>query len=122
MSNKHTYDFTGLEQDEQNDENPRPNYRVTRCCGNCKHYFYRGAKSRRGYCRLPNPKEKAVNKSKGEKYDLEEIKKTWDKTHTTALCDEHLFRSKYYSVGIVSEWTGVLFAFDGTMIEEDDDL
>ena len=122
MSKKHTYNFKGLQVDEAKEENSRPNFRVTRCCGNCKYYFYRGAKSRRGYCRLPDIKNRTINKSKGEKYDLNEIKDTWDKTHTTALCDNHKFRSKYYSVGIISEWTGVLFAFDGTMIEEDDDL
>ena len=113
------YDFSELTPESTEETKSRPNYRVATCCSNCKHFFYIKNKQRRGWCRLPNPEAKVINKKKGEKFDIQEIEKDWLRTHSTGLCDNHRYRSKYAHIGIVAEWTGKDFAFDGTEEERD---
>lgn len=97
----------------------RPNYRITRSCGNCKYFWYHFAKQRRGFCKLPNPKDKDPKKCFGESFDVERIYAEWHRTHSSCLCDNHVMKPKYYSIGKISEWTEKKFNADGTLKEDD---
>lgn len=109
------YDFSDLpeEKNEQLDE-IRPNFRVTKCCGNCKYFWYYKGNQRRGNCKLPNPHEKKINKSKKEAYYKKETKDLWDKVHITTVCDYHQFRGFRNSIKLVAEYCEVKFLPDGT--------
>jgi hypothetical protein len=113
MSKEHEYDFSELESDELEEKEIRPNYRIVKCCGNCKYYYYRANKQRRGHCKLPNPELKAIHTQGGQSYDPEEIDTKWTHTHSTTLCDNHRYKSKYSRIGVVVAWTKRIFSFDG---------
>ena len=117
---KFDYDFDSvLKPDENEESKARKNFKISRCCANCKFFWYKGTKQRRGYCKLPNPHEKSISKRDRERYDDKIIDKEWKKTHCTNVCDYHQFRSKYLSIGKVTEWTGKKFNFDGTINDEE---
>ena len=117
------YDFSELnEQSPQDDEEiVRPNFKVTRCCGNCKFYWYYKGNQRRGNCKLPDPGTKKINKSKGEKYYTKETRDQWDKVHITNMCDFHQFRSVKGSIHDVGDYCGVKFNADGELREENNE-
>lgn len=96
---------------ENKDDDPRKGLRITKCCGNCKYYWYDHAKERRGYCKLPNPDDKkyAVDKT--------EAKANWPKTHTTMVCDFHRFRSIYASITRIGIWLNKHFDNDGNLTD-----
>ena len=106
------------ELDEQEDR-IRPNYRITQSCGNCKFFWYDAAKQRRGFCKLPNPQEKVPNTHNGESYDKEEIYRSWNRTHSSCLCDNHIMKPKAYSIGKIAEWTNKKFNTDGSLKDVD---
>lgn len=115
------YDFSKIDNpDQEKEEDPRANYCITRCCGNCTNFWYKSSKPRRGFCKLPNPKEKSIYKPARQRYNEAEIRKNWLKTHITNSCDQHRFRSKWFSIGLISEWVGFLFDMEGNIIEEDE--
>lgn len=133
MTKNISYDFNFLKnqsQDEQEnaeqetveqEKQPlRPDYRIIRCCGNCKFFWYEPGKDRRGYCRGPIAKESAINTKAGEKYNVNHIKANWLHSHTTNICDLHKFQSKWRSIGTVSEWVGIIFNPDGSLSNEED--
>lgn len=98
-------------------DDPRTNFRIARCCRNCTHFWYPSASPHRGYCKLPNPEEKAPFKKGGEKYDREQIEKNWLRVHMTNLCDNHEFRSQHLSIERVAKWTHKAFNEDGSPFE-----
>lgn len=110
------YDFSGI--GEAPKEEPRPGLCIAKCCGNCAHFWYHPNKPRRGFCKMPNPQDKAIDRKKGERYNEAEIRATWLRSHFSNVCDLHRFRSKYRSIGIVSQWVGKVFKFDGSLDEE----
>lgn len=109
---------TDREKVRESDDDPRTNLRIAKVCRNCKYYFYeKTSKQARGYCKLPNPKEKNVNKKEGERYDLEEIRKGWLKVYMLNTCDNHEFKSQKINIDRVAKWVGVPFNPDGSRIE-----
>ena len=117
---KFDYNFDEVfKKEEQEEITSRKNFRIARCCGNCKFFYYKGSKQRRGFCKLPNPHEKSISKRDGESYNRKDIEAEWNKTHSTNVCDYHQFRSKYLSIGRVAEWTDKKFNFDGSLADEE---
>jgi len=110
------YNFDFLDSEEVPEE-PRQNLRIITCCGNCKFFWYVRNKPKRGFCRLPNPHLKFVDRKGGESYDEEEIRKTWLRVHITNLCDHHIFKSTWSSIGRVSDWVEKKFNIQGTLEE-----
>ena len=116
------YDFSELDK-QKKPEKPklaRPNFKVARCCGNCKFFWYYKGNQRRGSCKLPDPNLKKINKSKGESYYSKETKEMWDKVHITCVCDYHQLRSVKKNVHDVGDYCNVKFNADGTLLDEDD--
>jgi hypothetical protein len=109
------YDFTFT--DDNSTEDPRPNLRIAKCCGNCKYFWYKKNKQRRGFCRIPNPHLKFVAKRLGESYDENEIRKNWAPAHVTNTCDLHRFTSIWSSINRVSDWVGKKFNAQGALEE-----
>lgn len=99
-----SYNFSFSKKIIQTSDDPRTGLHITKCCGNCKYYWYEHAKERRGYCKLPH--------TKGKDYgvDKENATTSWFKTHITAVCDFHRIRSVFYSITRVGDWIG--FSFD----------
>lgn len=130
MTKNLSYDFDFLKNQskdkqetvEQEKQALRPSYQITRCCGNCKFFWYEPGKDRRGYCRGPFAKETAINTKAGEKYNIHDIKTNWLHTHTTNICELHKFQSKWRSIGIVSDWVGIIFNADGSLAEEEEEI
>ena len=117
---KFDYDFEDVfDKEEKEETTARKNFHIAKCCGNCKFFWYKGTKQRRGFCKLPDPQSKTISKRHREKYDEKVIESEWKKTHCTNICDYHQFRSKYLSIGKVAEWTGKKFNFDGTKHDEE---
>tara|TARA_Y100000592_G_C5416810_1_gene291063 strand:- start:449 stop:808 length:360 start_codon:yes stop_codon:yes gene_type:complete len=119
MSN---YDFSKIKKTKKKDKPDvvRPNFKVARCCGNCKFYWYYKGNQRRGNCKLPEPNLKKINKSKGESYYSKETREDWDKVHITCVCDFHQFRSIKGSIHQVGDYCGVKFNSDGTEKEDEE--
>lgn len=113
------YNFDEIGTDKKKEVDVRVNYKIARCCGNCKYFWYNSNKPRRGFCKLPDPHLKGIAKRIGQKYDEVYIRQNWFRTHITNACDHHRFRSKWFSIGRVSEWVGKVFNFDGSLLEED---
>jgi len=116
---KFDYDFNEAFETDEKETVARKNYRITKCCGNCKFFWYKGSKQRRGFCKLPNPQDKTISKRHRETYDRNTIEAEWKKTHSTNVCDYHQFRSTYLSIGKVAEWTEKKFNFDGSLADEE---
>jgi len=114
---KFDYNFDGLFDKENSEEESRKNFRISKCCANCKFYWYEGSKNTRGFCKLPNPQEKIISKRHGDSYDIEIIRATWNRSHSTNMCDYHQFRSRYLNIGRVTEWTGERFTPDGDPVD-----
>ena len=110
------FNFDFLDSEETIEE-PRQNLRIAKCCGNCKYYWYRRNKARRGFCRLPNPHLKYIAKRLGESYDESDIRANWLPVHMTNLCDHHIFKSTWSSINRVSDWVGKKFNIQGTLEE-----
>ena len=116
------YDFSSIKPEGfEDDDDPRTNFRITMCCGNCRYYFYTGVKSRRGYCKLMNTEN--MNIGAYQKSNIEPIAKQqgWEPVHSTNVCDRHLLRSRRYSIDYVEDYTGFGFEFDGTRSFDDED-
>jgi len=122
MAKDYDYDFSELSGDDEKKESPeiaRPNFRVARCCGNCKYYWYYKGNQRRGNCKLPDPSAKKINKKEGEKYYKKTTREEWDKTHVTNVCDLHQFRSFQKSIKLVGEYCEVKFDTNGELRDEE---
>ena len=111
------YDFSKFNKKKKSKDSElsRPNFKISRCCGNCKYYWYYKGNQRRGNCKLPDPNLKKINKSKGESYYSKETREDWDKVHITCVCDYHQFRSIKGSIQHVGEYCNVKFNADGTL-------
>ena len=127
MSKKYDFDFLNKpsesgepEQELEKKEPARPGFRITRCCGNCKFFWYEAGKSRRGYCRQPYIKERTPDTKRGERFDVNDIKTNWLHAHTTNTCEKHQFQSKAHSIGLVSKWVEKVFNADGSLAEEEE--
>ena len=123
MAKDYDYDFSELSGDEEKPESPeivRPNFKVSRCCGNCKYFWYYKGNQRRGSCKLPDPQAKKINKKEGERYYDKKTRKEWDKTHITNVCDLHQFRSFQKSIKMVGEYCGVKFDTNGELRDQED--
>lgn len=121
-NNMSDYDFSDLGPKPEKEESEviRPNFKVSMCCGNCKFYWYYKGNQRRGNCKLPNPNEKKINKSKRESYYNKDTRDRWDKVHITNVCDFHQLRSVKGNIHSVGEYCGVKFQADGTLLENED--
>tara|TARA_B110000196_G_C21129452_1_gene657659 strand:+ start:1251 stop:1625 length:375 start_codon:yes stop_codon:yes gene_type:complete len=123
MDKDFEYDFSELggEQEKTSPDITRPDFKISKCCGNCKFFWYYKGSQRRGNCKLPDIKEKQINKKKGESYYHKETKKKWDKVHVTNVCGYHKFRNWSRSLRDIGKYCGVVFDSNGVAIEEDRD-
>ena len=86
-------------------------YRIIRCCGNCKFSSYYKGKQRRLVCLhgiYPSPRNVGRPKkgaSKKETFYKKKMYESYPVTHTTAVCELHIF-SRTASSDKVSEWCG----------------
>ena len=122
MAKDYDYDFSELSGDEKKEESPeivRPEFRVARCCGNCKYFWYYKGNQRRGNCKLPEPAAKKINKKEGESYYSKSTKEEWDKTHITNVCSLHQFRSFQKSIKMVADYCGVKFDTNGELRDDE---
>lgn len=79
--------------------NPRPNHKLTRCCGNCK-FFYRTSNIvKKGKCTLPEG-------PKLEPSDIRDQADNFDPTHAYCYCDNHQWRGRGYLRDAI-EYSGV---------------
>jgi|TARA_Y100000034_G_C6544537_1_gene235060 hypothetical protein len=81
------------ELEEQKDllEN-RENFRITKCCGNCRHFLYSMGSQRRGMCMINPPKLLDVYRNdctQRKNFITARDNDTWPKTHITCICDSH---------------------------------
>jgi hypothetical protein len=106
-TSSYNFSFSNKEKKEEESEDPRKGLRIAKCCGNCKFFWYEHAKERRGYCKLPYTKDKISS------IDKEFALSTFRKTHTTAVCDLHRFRSKKNSIERLERWMGIKFDING---------
>ena len=122
MSKNFDYDFSELEGEKKDSpEISRPGFKITKCCGNCKCFWYYKGNQRKGNCKLPDPKEKQINKHKGESYYHKDTRDEWDKVHITNVCDYHQFRNLSRSLKDVGKYCGVTFDASGAAVEDDND-
>lgn len=112
------YDFSELSSEQEPEEeslDPRRNYRITQCCGNCKYFIYTGVKSRRGFCKLPVPNHRfGLRIFREPKIADICLAAGLLPTHTTNLCDSHAFKSTVYSITQVGEYVNKKFNANGT--------
>lgn len=79
-----------------NDEE-RTNFRITRCCLNCKFYFGAGPSYSRGGCFHPytlRSKAKQIKWPTGKKLSCKEFLLLLRPAHATCLCSAHQFRGE----------------------------
>lgn len=81
----------------------RPLHRQVKCCGNCYFFSYYRGKQRRGVCWFGVKKPKQF-------YD-KSMYETLPPTHTTAVCDNHKFKSRK-SMKKVERWCGAEYIED----------
>lgn len=70
------------------EKNPRPNHRITRCCGNCRFFLNNVSHNKEGRCILPEGPKLSNNPNKDFKNQLEKF----DKTHAYCTCDNHQWK------------------------------
>jgi len=111
------YDFEDSNEGPEKEKEVRTNFRITRCCANCKFYVTKRQDSNRGYCMYPNPAQKRLAKIKGESWSKEDFK-SWSRAYATMLCD--LYQSKYkaYHFRQIGEWIEREINIDGTVKEK----
>jgi hypothetical protein len=81
------------------EQNYRPNFRVSRCCGTCKFFLPKGDLYKKGKCVLP----RGINFNRKEKKErYEEL----DNTHSYACCDNHQWRTSSIIASVCKE-TGI---------------
>jgi len=107
-------DYNFENPEKQPEKISRVNFRLTRCCGNCKFFITKSASRYRGYCKYPIPGNKNLKRVKGEKLDPE-LKKTYFKTHVTMLCD--LYQFSGHNVKRIQLWIDKKIKNDG-IVEE----
>ena len=93
------------EEDLEPQEAKRTRYRISRCCGNCKYYWYYAGNQRRGNCRLGS--EIGVKKGKDNFARTDKQNRdVWPKTHITCVCDFHQYKSRVTSIAHVTDYCG----------------
>jgi len=85
-------------------KSPRPNYRLSISCSNCKYFEYHGKTSKKGYCAI-NANKKTVKWGNLNRTSVNWEEINWAKTHMTCLCDNHRYRSVAHSFKTVEKWT-----------------
>ena len=85
------------------DNDIRDGYRIVRCCGNCKFYWYMANNTRRGCCTFPDKRGHNKDRSHYQRYPG---------THSTCTCDNHRFRGKGSSLYAVTNYCGAEFFED----------
>ena len=93
-----------LDEDTGLTAQDRKGHRITRCCGNCKFYWYYAGNQRRGNCRLGS--ELGAKKSKEFARTNKENRNIWPKTHVTCICDYHQYKSRVTSIAHVTDYCG----------------
>ncbi len=106
------YDFSDVEIVV--DAESLQGFRITKCCGNCKSFWYSKQKERRGFCKSRGP---APPKDMYSEQLRDYAEANWSRTHTTCVCDRHRMRAMRYSIGKVGEWTNKTFGLDGVPTE-----
>jgi len=74
------------------DTNPRPNHKITRCCGNCRFFLNKTSNDKYGVCILPDGPKMAQNPNKELKDKLDQF----DPTYSQCYCDNHQWKPKGY--------------------------
>ena len=92
----------------------RLNYRITKCCGSCKFYWYLKNKITRGNCahpdlmpkNWPNPlKYRKRGRPKVRVYTVEDRDKLV-KTHYCCVCDLHQFQGTIATLNRITRYCG----------------
>jgi len=73
-------------------KNPRPNHKITRCCGTCKFFVQNHNYGKNGACALPDGPKLTNNPSKDLKKQVNKL----DPTHMYCYCDNHQWRPMGY--------------------------
>ena len=74
------------------ESNPRPNHKMTRCCGNCKFFLSSTSENKYGRCILPDGPKMAQNPNKELKGRMDEFAPTYAQCY----CDNHQWKPKGY--------------------------
>ena len=126
------YDFSKISKPEKTesansstDEDPRKNFKIAKCCANCKYFTYIPYNVLIGECKISNLKNmhaKGIGEIKTTK-ELREFgeRNGWLPVHTTNVCDRHEARGQN-SVQSVERQTNKKFNFDGTLRVDDVDI
>jgi hypothetical protein len=109
------YDFTEIIKIEGEEKKPleRPNFRIIKCCGNCKYAWFKHSNERRGFCRFGQKHKKAPNRNTPNP--------EWAHLHihATCVCDNHVDKPKGFFKENVSKWVNIVFDVLGRQIEDD---
>lgn len=85
--------------------NPRPNFKYSRSCGNCKFFILKTYNGKKGVCILPDGPKLSANPrmtTPGIKENMNKFKKT----HVFCVCDNHQWKSRGSLRGGM-KWSGV---------------
>ena len=85
----------------------KPGYRIVRCCGNCKFFWYFGAAYKRGNCRLGS--DFARTRKSGERRTDITNREKWPRTDATCVCDHHIMKGRLWSITRVTDFCGAKF-------------
>lgn len=81
----------------------RPNYRIVRCCSNCKFFMKNvGTTAKKGLCKFDYSIQHETRKNKMSLTFID--KSGWTKTHATGLCDNHDFTSWGDAIQGIKNW------------------
>ena len=81
--------------------NPRPNHKMTRCCGNCKFFIIKTTTYKYGHCLLPDGVQ--LSQTPGE---LKKHLYDFSPTHAFCYCANHQWKPKGYVRNIL-KYAGV---------------
>jgi len=99
------YNYDELEGEEQD---LKENFRITRCCGNCKFFWYYMGNQRKGNCTINDPEARNPHKTKIGMTDKNNRTK-WPPVHITCVCDKHQMTSRVHSLAKVTDYCGAEF-------------
>ena len=71
------------------ENNPRPNHRLIRSCGSCKHFVSWNGHDYKGKCILPD----GIHMNKKKDYVTKENWKKFANTYISCICDNHEWKT-----------------------------
>jgi hypothetical protein len=89
----------------------RKNFKIVKCCSNCKYSWFSHSMEKRGFCTFLAPNKKAPDRNTPSEH--------WKdvKTHMTLVCNKHKFTHTSWWNTAITKWVNKLFSVK-TGIEE----